>query len=338
MINVAVVGYGYWGANLVRNFVENRNCKVVSICEIDEKKWPALGRKYPQIFLTKFYNDLLDNPEINAIVIATPVSTHYELSRQALEKKKDIFVEKPLTTKSFQVQELISVANENKCILFVDHTFEYSPAVIKIKEIIDSGELGEILYISTSRINLGLHQSDISVICDLAPHDLSIIFFWLNEEPIEISAVGKGFIRKSIPDISFIKMRFVSGIVANLLLSWLSPIKLRRTVVVGSKKMIVYDDTEMMEKIKIYDKGVIVNEPNNLNLSKFRLTYKTGGITIPVIETSEPLSIAVNHFIECVKTRKTPKTDGRNALRIANALELAEKSLHTGVGGIFKKC
>jgi len=204
MIGVGIVGYGYWGPNLVRNFVANKKCEITTICEVDRKKWTLIKQKYRHIFITKDYEKLIDCPEIDAIVIATPVRSHYQLARQALEKKKHIFVEKPLAAKFAEAQELVDLSKKNGCILFVDHTFEYSPAVIKIKEILDSGEIGEIYYVASSRINLGLLQPDISVIWDLAPHDFSILFYWLNEEPLEISAVGKGFVRKEIPDVAFI--------------------------------------------------------------------------------------------------------------------------------------
>lgn len=325
MINVGIAGYGYWGPNLVRNFAGSKSCKIISICELDTKKWVLIKKKYPHISTTKDYQKLINSPKIDAIVIATPVFTHYPLAKQALEKKKHIFVEKPLATKVTQVQELVDLAKENGCILFVDHTFEYSPAVIKIKEILDSGEIGKIHYISSSRINLGLHQKDVNVVYDLAPHDFSILFYWLDKEPIEVSVIGKGFIRKRIPDVGFINMKFPSGITANIHISWLSPIKLRRTIIIGSKKMIVYDDTELIEKVKIYNNGVTIKEPEDFG--QFQLSYKTGNITSPRLETYEPLNKAVNHFLECIELRKKPKTDGENALRVVRALESAERSL-----------
>ncbi|RJQ18379.1 MAG: gfo/Idh/MocA family oxidoreductase [Nitrospiraceae bacterium] len=332
MINIGIVGYGYWGPNLVRNFVENNKCQVLYICELDRGKWPRIQRKYSDIILTNNYDDLLKDPCLNAIVIATPVSTHYPLAKQALLSKKDIFVEKPLTTKITEAEDLNKLAEDNGCVLFVDHTFKYSPPVIKIKEILDRGELGEIQYITSSRINLGLHQKDISVICDLAPHDLSILFYWLDEDPVEISVRGKGFIREDIPDVAFINMKFPSGILANIHISWLSPIKLRKTVIVGSKKMLVFDDTQPVEKIKIYDKGI-----SNSDAENFYPNYRTGNIISPSIDTAEPLRLGINHFLECVEQRKKPSTGGEDAIRVAKALQYAEKSLKMG-GRLLKKC
>lgn len=312
MISVGLVGYGYWGPNLLRNLTESKNCEVKFVCERNKERWPSIQRKYHNVTITGDYNDLISDPEIKAVVIATPVSTHYPLAKKAITSKKDIFVEKPLTTKVAQAQHLVDLARENGSIIFVDHTFEYSPPVIKIKEIIDSGEIGEIRYISSSRINLGLFQSDISVICDLAPHDLSVLFYWLNEEPLTVSAVGKAFKRKRVPDVAFINMSFSSGITANLHVSWLSPIKLRRTIIVGSKKMILYDDTALTEKIKIFDSGVDFKDLDDSEIS--RACYRKGNITSPRVDTYEPLRMAIEHFLECVKLRKTPKTDGMLSL------------------------
>jgi len=324
MINVGIVGYGYWGPNLVRNFAMNKKCEVSTICELDTKKWTLIKRKYPHIPTTKDYEDLVNNPAIDAIVIASPVPSHYPLARRALERRKHVFVEKPLATKVVEAQELVDLSKKNGCILFVDHTFEYSPPVIKIKEILDSGEIGEIYYVASSRINLGLFQPTISVIWDLAPHDFSILFYWLNEEPVEISVVGKGFIRKEIPDVVFINMKFASGITANIHISWLSPIKLRRTTIIGSKKMIVYDDTEEIEKVKIYDNSINIEEPEDFG--QYHLSYRMGNIVSPRLETVEPLNRAVSHFLECIELGKTPKTDGENGLRVVRTLESAERS------------
>jgi len=332
IINVGIVGYGYWGPNLVRNFVANKKCEVTTICELDTKKWTLIRKKYPNVSITKDYEELIDKPEIDAIVIATPVFSHYPLAKQGLERGKHMFVEKPLATKVTEAQELVNLSRQNGCILFVDHTFEYSPPVIKIKEILDSGKIGEIYYVASSRINLGLFQPDISVIWDLAPHDFSILFYWLDEEPLEISVVGKGFIRKEIPDAAFINMKFPSGITANIHISWLSPIKLRRTTIIGSKKMIVYDDTQEVEKVKIYHNVITIKEPEDFG--QYHLSYRTGNIVSPRLEAVEPLNRAVNHFLECINSGKEPKTNGENGLRVVRALESAEMSLRDNGNGI----
>lgn len=325
MINVGVVGYGYWGPNLVRNFAGNKSCKVVCICEADTKKWERIKKKYPFVSITGDYQELVNNSKVDAIVIATAVSSHYPLAKQALEKKKHIFVEKPLVAKVDHALELIDLSEKNNCVLFVDHTFEYSPPVIKIKEILDSREIGDIHCISSSRINLGLHQKDVSVVWDLAPHDFSILCYWLNEQPVGVSVVGKGFIHKKIPDVAFINLEFASGITARIHVSWLSPIKLRRKTIIGSKKMIVYDDIAAIEKVKIYDNGITNKDPEDFG--QYQLSYRTGNITSPRVEIYEPLNKAVSHFLECIESGKEPKTGRENALRVVKILESAEKSL-----------
>ncbi|MBN2121402.1 MAG: Gfo/Idh/MocA family oxidoreductase [Candidatus Omnitrophica bacterium] len=326
MTNIGVVGYGYWGPNVVRNLAENKSCKITSICELNQEKWESIRKRYPWVNITNDYQDLINSPQIEAIVITTPVSTHYSLAKQALENKKHIFVEKPLTDSVESAQELVELAKCNACILFVDHTFEYSPAVIKIKEIIDSGQIGKIHCISSFRINLGPHRKDVSVISDLAPHDLSMFFYWLNEEPTQISAVGKGFFHEQIFDIAFITMKFPCGAIANINISWFSPIKSRRMTIIGSEKMIVYDDMASIEKVKVYDSGVATfREPESFG--QFQLSYRAGDIFSPRLQRYEPLAQAVNHFLECVRFGKSPRTDGADALRVVRAVELAEESL-----------
>jgi predicted dehydrogenase len=268
---------------------------------------------------------VMDNPDVDAVVIATPVSTHFPLASQALQKNKHVFVEKPMTASRGEGESLIQLAKEKKRILMVGHTFEYSPPVLKVKEIIARGDLGKIYYISTSRVNLGLHQKDVSVIWDLAPHDFSTLFFWLEEEPSRISAMGRDYVQKNIPDVAFINMEFSSGCVAHIQVSWLAPSKLRRTSIVGSEKMLVYDDTENIEKVKIYDKGVNYKDPETFG--EYQLSYRTGDVISPRLDTYEPLFVEMKHFVECCKTGKAPKTDGQNGLRVVKALEAAEKSL-----------
>lgn len=325
-ITIAVVGYGYWGPNLVRNYSECPNCTIKYICDKSEIQLKKAALRYPAIVMTQDYNTVLGDKEVDAVVIATPISTHYSLAEQAILKKKHVFVEKPLAATSEQAERLIQLAQKNKATLMVGHTFVYSPPVVKTKEIIDSGELGRIYYISSSRVNLGLHQRDASVIWDLAPHDFSILFYWLGEEPTKISAFGRGCIKPEIPDVAFINLHFTSGAVAEVQLSWLSPVKLRRTVVVGSKKMLVYDDTESVEKVKIFDHGVKFTEPKSFG--EFQLSYRTGDVVSPHLENYEPLFAEANHFLECISTGKKPRTDGQSGLQVVRALEMAEKSLY----------
>ncbi|MDZ7370051.1 MAG: Gfo/Idh/MocA family oxidoreductase [candidate division KSB1 bacterium] len=324
-MKTAVIGLGYWGPNLVRNLYETNLCEEIYCCDLDESKLKKIQSRYPSIKSTTDVNEIAANPQIEAVVIATPVSTHFRLAKIFLNAGKHVFVEKPFTASSIEAEELIALARARNRVIMVGHTFEYSPPVLKIKELIDNGALGKIYYISASRVNLGLHQKDVSVIWDLAPHDFSSIFFWLNEEPFRISAMGKAYVQKNIPDVAFINLEFPSGCIANVQVSWLSPSKLRRTTIVGSEKMLVYDDTENFEKVKIYDKGVNYKDPETFG--EYQLSYRTGDVISPHLDTYEPLNKEMFHFIECCKKNLRPKTDGENGLRVVRALEAAEKSM-----------
>ena len=262
------------------------------------------------------------------MAIATPVNTHFSIAQSALQNGKHVFVEKPFTFSSSEANQLIELAEEKGLTLMVGHTFEYSPPVVKIGELISEGVLGDIYFISSSRVNLGLHRKDVSVIWDLASHDFSILFSWLKAAPLRITAIGKDYVQKGIPDVAFINMEFPSGCVAHVEVSWLAPSKLRRTAVIGSEKMLVYDDTEVMEKVKIYDKGVDYKEPGTFG--EFQLSYRAGDIVSPRLDNYEPLGVEVTHFFDCIRTGKRPKTDGVSGLRVVQALEAAQKSLENG--------
>ncbi len=324
-MNVAVIGLGYWGPNLLRNLYETQICNEIFCCDLDQKKLDKMKNRYPTIKTEKDYRNLMKREDIHAMLIATPVSTHFPLAHEALDSGKHVFIEKPMTATRDEASRLIEISQKNHLVLMVGHTFEYSPPVLKIKNIIDKGELGEIHYISASRVNLGLHQKDVSVIWDLAPHDFSILFFWLNEQPIRVSAMGKDYVQKNIPDVAFINMEFASGTIAHVQVSWLAPSKLRRTAIIGSKKMLVYDDTENIEKIKIYDKGVEYKDPETFG--EYQLSYRSGDVVSPYLETYEPLNMEMRHFLECCRTNSKPKTDGFSGLRVVKTLEAAEKSL-----------
>ena len=322
---VGVVGVGYWGPNLVRNLYESRRAKVVMCCDLQEENLTKIKKRYPEIKTTTDYNKLLSS-DLDAIFIATPVSTHYPLARAALEYGKHIFVEKPFVAKSDNGVELCLLAEKAFLKIMVGHTFEYSPPVNKIKEIVSADKLGKIYYISSSRVNLGLHQSDVSVIWDLAPHDFSILFYIINEQPAFISAIGKDYVQPGISDVAFINVGFPSGIIAHIEVSWLSPSKLRRTTIIGDRKMLVYDDTSSMEKIKIYDKGVNYKDPETFG--EFQLSYRTGDIVSPHIKNYEPLRVEMEHFLDCIQNGKNPMTDGASGLRVVRAMEMAEASLN----------
>jgi len=322
---LAIVGYGYWGPNLLRNFMEVPECRVKYVCDSSAVQLRKVALKYPHISLTQSFDEVIDDDEVDTIVISTPISTHHHLAKKALLRGKHVFVEKPLTADSASAEELVRLAEMQQRVLMVGHTFKFSPPVVKIKELIDSGELGDIYYISSSRVNLGLHQADVSVIWDLAPHDFSIIFYWLGEEPSQVYAFGRGCVKPDMPDVAFINLAFESGTVAEVQLSWLSPVKLRRTVIVGSKKMLIYDDTESVEKVKLFDHGVNFVEPSSFE--EFQLSYRSGDIVSPHLDNYEPLYAEAKHFLECIREGKRPRTDGVDGLHVVRALEKAEDSL-----------
>jgi predicted dehydrogenase len=325
---VALVGYGYWGPNLLRNYMELSGVRVKWVCDRDAGRLTKAKLRYPTVTVTEDYRDVLGDEDVDAVLVATPISTHFDLALAAIEAGKHVFVEKPLAASSTEAEILIELAERRNVTLMVGHTFEYSPPVQKIKQIIDSGELGEVYFLTSSRINLGLHQRDVSVIWDLAPHDFSIMFDWLGEEPIQVSTVGRGCVRPDVPDIAFITLQFPSGAVAEVQVSWLSPVKLRRTLVVGSRKMLLYDDTESVEKVKLFDHGVTMADPGSFG--EYQLSYRTGDIVSPHLESAEPLGVEARHFIDCVLSGSTPKTDGCSGLRVVRALERAEASLLSG--------
>jgi predicted dehydrogenase len=324
-MHIGVVGCGYWGPNLVRNLSENRLCTGLSVCDLDPRKLERLQVRYPAARFYTDYAEMLASPDLAAVMIATPPSAHYPLARQALERGLHIFVEKPFVSASAQGEELIRLAAERSLSIAVGHTFLFSPPVVKTREIVDRGELGKVYYISSTRVNLGLHQKDISVIWDLAPHDLSMIMYWLGEVPTEVLATGKDFVQRGIPDVAFVFLRFASGAIAHIQVSWLAPSKLRRTTIVGSAKMLVYDDTENLEQVKIFDKGVNYKDPDSFG--EYQLSYRTGDIISPRLENYEPLAAEVNDFLTSIRDGRRPRTDGLDGLRVVRVLEAAERSL-----------
>jgi predicted dehydrogenase len=326
-MKIAVVGLGYWGPNLARNLISILGPRNVVVCDKDSARIERFKENYPNVEHTTDLDAVLSNEEIDGVVLATPISTHGTLGCTVLSAGKHLFVEKPLAESVAAAKKLIKTAEENKRVLMVGHTFEYSPPVTKIKEIIDSGDVGKIFFISSTRVNLGLHQRDASVIWDLAPHDLSILMHWLGEKPSRVTTVGRDCVNSGQPDVAFISLEFPSGVVCTLEVAWLAPSKLRRTTIVGEKQMIVYDDTENIEKVKVYDQGVEINDPRTFG--EYQLTYRTGSIVSPRLKNIEPLRDEMSHFIECIKTGATPKTDGHSGLRVVEALEAAQRSLET---------
>jgi predicted dehydrogenase len=330
---VGLIGAGYWGPNLARNLAETENAELVVVADLDQAKLDKMKEHFPDIITTRIYQDLFKH-NLDAVVIATPPITHYSFAAECIENGLHVLVEKPLVLNSVQGEKLIQLAQKKQRVLMVGHTFEYNPAVHTVKEIIDSGELGEIYYIDAVRANLGLFQPNVNAMWDLAPHDISIILYLLGQPPTSVSSEGGSFVLKKINvhDIVYMHMRFPKGILATIRLSWLDPNKTRRITVVGSKKMLIYDDIETSEKVKVYDKGVDPL-PFVENFEAFQCSYRFGDVTAPHIEWEEPLKLEVKHFLDCIHNGTTPQSDGESGLRVVRVLEAAQKSLQGGVGG-----
>ncbi len=326
MLEIGVIGCGYWGPNLIRNFVSLSGSNVKKCADLSDNRLKHMDNLYPSIQKTKNFREIINDPGIDAVVVATPVSSHFNIAKEALDANKHVFVEKPLADSVEHGIALVRLAEERDRVLMVGHTFVYTAAVNKIKELIGSGELGDIYYISSSRLNLGLFQEDINVVWDLAPHDISIINYILDSEPESISSVGNSYIRPNIEDVSFISLRYPGSVLSNIHVSWLNPNKIRKTTVVGSKKMLVYDDISTLEKIRIYDKGVTV-QPHYDTFGEFRLSYRYGDISIPKLDDAEPLKIECQHFIDCVNSGNACRSDGKDGLAVLLALAGADESM-----------
>ncbi len=323
MTKIGLVGLGYWGPNLARVLNQTARCQFVACCDVDAAKLEKITRQYPNLKGFSSFEDCL-RADLDAIVIATPISTHYELASRALRWGKHVFVEKPLADSSEKARELVELAQRNGRTLMTGHTFVYSPPVVRVKELIDSGELGALHYMSFSRVNLGLYQKDIDVVWDLAVHDVSILLYWLGEFPSRACSFGRSCVQKSKRDVAYLWFQFPSGAVASCEVSWLSPHKMRRTCLVGSKRMITYDDTEPSEKVKVYDRGVSLRTPETFG--EFQLTYRMGDVLIPYLANTEPLHLELEHFIDCIETNRKPRTDGQFGAQVVAAIEMALKS------------
>jgi predicted dehydrogenase len=326
---IAVVGLGYWGPNWVRVIRQLQCTARVVCCDFSAARRASIKGPYPEVELADRIERVLDDPEIEAAIVATPVGTHYKLAHRLLTAGKSVLVEKPLAMATSQVSELLQLARKSSLTLMVGHTFEYSAPVLKAAELINSGELGEIFYISSVRANLGLFQRDINVAWDLATHDVSIILMLLGRMPLTVSCQGQGHYRSEVEDVALLTLHFANGVIAFVHVSWLDPNKIRRATIVGSKKMLVYDDTALQEKIRVYDKGVTV-QPYYDTFGDFQLAYRYGDIRIPRVEEPEPLRVECEHFVDCIRTGATPRTDGLNGYRVVSVLEAAEISLRNG--------
>jgi predicted dehydrogenase len=326
MVGVGVIGYGYWGPNLVRNFSEARDTRVVGVSDMRADRIELAERRCPGIQVTTNYRELLDNPQVDAIAISTPVSTHFPLAMEALRAGKHVLVEKPLTTSSEDALRLIEEADKRRLTLMVDHTFVYTGAVRKIKELMTEGRLGDAYYYDSTRINLGLFQHDVDVIWDLAVHDLAIMDFLLPLRPCAVAATGISHVEGRSENTAYLTLFFPGSLIAHINVNWLSPVKVRRTLIGGSKQMIVYDDMEASEKIKVYDKGITVkNGPESVY--KMMVKYRAGDMYSPALDVTEALTIEAQHFAECLQNGTPALTDGQCGLRVVRMLEAATESM-----------
>ncbi len=325
-MKAAVIGAGYWGPNLIRNFLAQDEIEGVIACDRDEGRLAKMRKSFYGIETAEDYGSVVDRPDIDIVAIATPVSTHYEIAKRALMAGKHCFIEKPMTASVAEARELIKLAAEKDLKLFVDHTFIYTGAVRKMKEIITSGRLGEIYYFDSVRINLGLFQHDVNVIWDLAPHDLSIMDYLLEKEAIAVSAVGSCHVGNDLADIAYLTLEFENNLIAHFHINWLAPMKIRKTLIGGTKSMIVYDDTEASEKVKIYDKGIDVTTREGVYDTLVQ--YRTGDMLSPKLDQEEALAVGIRHFIDCIVNDKQPLTDGAAGLNVVRILEASSESMN----------
>ncbi len=325
---VGVIGCGYWGPNLIRNFNEISSSEVVGVADLREERLKFIQNANHGMATTQNYKDLF-GMDLEAMVIATPPATHYALAREALEHGLHVMVEKPLTTSSREAEALVELAEKKGLVLMVGHTFTFNSAVYALKHMIDGGEVGKIYYIDTARLNLGLFQRDLNVLWDLAPHDLSILTYLLGTNPLSVEVSGMDCVFKGIHDVVYMNLVFPDNILAHVHVSWLDPCKVRRVTVVGSKKMVVYNDVEALEKIKIYDKGVDTPEYTS-TFGEFQCSYRYGDVTIPNIKFVEPLRQECQHFLDCIKNHCKASSSGEEGLKVVRILEAAQASLVNG--------
>jgi predicted dehydrogenase len=326
VIGVGVIGAGYWGPKHARNFAELRGSRLAMLTDLDERRLSVIRERHPGLHTSTNYGDMLASSEVDAVVVATPASTHVHLAREALLAGKHVLVEKPIAVSSRDAEELIEIAELSGRVLMVGHTFLYHPAVRALHDLVQGGELGEIYYAHAQRLNLGLFQRDINVLWDLAPHDLSILMYVLGSDPVAVAAHGSAYVQAHIEDVGYVDLIFPNRIRAQIHVSWLDPNKVRRLTIVGSHKMVVYDDVETLEKLRIYDRGVDA-PPHTDTFGEFQLSYRYGDITIPSLPSTEPLRLECEHFLECIETGRTPLTNGRHGLHVVRVLELAQASL-----------
>lgn len=329
-ISVGIVGYGYWGPNFVRNFSEIDNVELKYICDLQPANLERHRSRYKTVNFISDYTVLIEDKDLDAIVIATPVDSHFALAKQALQAGKHVLLSKPMCRTSAQCEELIAIAAEKGLVLMVDHTFVYHGPVRLIKQLIDDGELGTLLYLSSTRINLGLFQNDVNVIWDLGAHDFSLLDYLIGRAPKRIQAIGKSHTETRIEDVAFMTMEFEDDFIAHFHVSWLSPVKIREMLIGGTRKMLAFDDHKPIEKVRIYDKGIeLLSKPPETETARYKalVQYRHGEMKAPVYDMTEALKFETLHFVDCIANKKVPLTDGHSGLRVVRLLELAEESI-----------
>jgi predicted dehydrogenase len=326
-VGIGVVGCGYWGPNLIRNFFETPGCRVERICDASPDRLAAMQRRYPSVRLSLQFEELLTDPAVDAVVIATPVHTHGPLVKRALEAGKHVLVEKPMTLSVEESEELVALAARLDRTLMVDHTFVYTGAIRRIKELLDTGELGRLYYYDSVRVNLGIVQHDVSVVRDLAAHDFAIMDYLLPQRPVGVSAMGAAHLPGGLTDVAYLTVQFEDNLLAHFHVNWLSPVKIRQVLVGGDRRMVVYDDIQPTEKVKVYDRGITWTDDPTEARREALVAYRSGDVHIPKLDQTEALRNECAHFIECVRTGATPITDGAAGLRTVRLLDAAERSL-----------
>jgi predicted dehydrogenase len=325
MLGMGVIGYGYWGPNIVRNFNSLDGSRIVAVCDLNEGALKKAKKAHPHLRVTTQSDELISAPDVDVVAIVTPVFTHFELARKALNTGKHILVEKPFTYTAAQAEDLIDLAERKRLKIMVDHTFLFTGAVRKIKHLIEDGTLGNLCYFDSMRVNLGLFQHDVNVVWDLAPHDLAIMDYLIKERPTAVVATGEAHFNQGLEDISYITIYFPNNIIAHINVNWLSPVKVRTTLIGGLKKMLVWNDLDPDEKIKVYDKGVDIKTKNGVY--NLLVSYRSGDMWAPKVEQGEALKLLAESFVDCISNGKTPINDGLAGLRVVRMLEAADRSL-----------
>jgi predicted dehydrogenase len=326
-LNVAVVGYGYWGPNLVRNVTASATMDLAALCERDPTRADAFRARMPGVTIESDFDELLLDPSLDAVLVATPPATHHALCKRALQAGKHVLVEKPMAKTSAQARELMEIADRHKLVMMPGHTFLYSPAVNKVRDLINEDAVGEVYFVTSSRMNLGNYQPD-GVVCDLAPHDLSILLHWLDRPVVQVSASARNIFQEHVAETAFITLTFQGGTTANIQVSWLAPRKVRQMMIVGSRRMISYDDTLSDEPVRLYDRGMEFTTPESFG--EYQLTYRSGDVVIPRVEAAEPLALELQDFARAILTGSTPASSAQLGLDVVRAMEAIEESLLRG--------